>query len=96
MAQWVNQPAMQETACNAGLPGFDPWVRKIPWRRKSQLTPVFLPGKSHGHRSLRGFTVHEVMRVGYNLATKPPLLYLYRMNTQQGTECAMGKTVFKN
>ena len=28
--------------------GFDPWVRKIPWQRKWQLTPVFLPGESHG------------------------------------------------
>ena len=27
---------------------FDPWVKKIPWKRKWQLTPVFLPGKSHG------------------------------------------------
>ena len=32
--------------------GFDPWVRKIPWRRKCPPTPVFLPGKFHGHRSL--------------------------------------------
>ena len=32
--------------------GFHPWVRKIPWRRKWQTTPVFLPGKSHGQRSL--------------------------------------------
>ena len=32
--------------------GFDPWVRKIPCRRKRQPTPVFLPGKSHGQRSL--------------------------------------------
>ena len=31
---------------------FSPWVRKIPWRRKWQPTPVFLPGKSHGQRSL--------------------------------------------
>ena len=31
---------------------FDPWVRKIPWRRKWQPTPVFLPGESHGQRSL--------------------------------------------
>ena len=31
---------------------FDPWVRKISWRRKWQLTPVFLPGESHGQRSL--------------------------------------------
>ena len=34
--------------------GFDPWVRKIPWSGKWQPTPVFLPGKSHGHRSLVG------------------------------------------
>ena len=31
-------------------PGFDPWVWKIPWRRKWQPTSVFLPGKSHGQR----------------------------------------------
>ena len=34
---------------------FDPWVGKIPWRRKWQLTPVFLPGESHGQRSLVGY-----------------------------------------
>ena len=32
----------------------DPWVRKIPWRRKWQATPIFLPGKFHGQRSLTG------------------------------------------
>ena len=31
-----------------GRPGFNPWVRKIPWRREWQPTPVFLPGESHG------------------------------------------------
>ena len=30
---------------------FDPWVRKIPWRRGWQHTPVFLPGEFHGQRS---------------------------------------------
>ena len=34
--------------------GFDPWVGKIPWRRKWQPTPVFLLGKSHVQRSLVG------------------------------------------
>ena len=34
--------------------GSAPWVRKIPWRRKWQPTPVFLPGESHGPRSLAG------------------------------------------
>ena len=37
----------------------DPWVRKIPWRKRWQPTPVFLPGKSHGQRSLVA-TVHRV------------------------------------
>ena len=35
--------------------GFNPWVREIPWRRKWQPAPVFLPGKSHGQRSLAGY-----------------------------------------
>ena len=35
---------------------FNPWVRKLPWRRKWQPTPVFLPGKSHGQRSLAGYS----------------------------------------
>ena len=39
-----------------GDPGFNPWVCKIPWRRKWQPTPVFLPEKSHGQRSLEGYS----------------------------------------
>ena len=35
--------------------GFDPWVRKILWRRVQQPTPEFLPGKFHRHRSLVGY-----------------------------------------
>ena len=35
--------------------GFHPWVRKIPWRRAWQRTPVFLPGVSHGQKSLAGY-----------------------------------------
>ena len=35
--------------------GFDPWVRKIPWRRAWQPTPVFLPGEAHRQRSLAGY-----------------------------------------
>ena len=37
-------------------PGFHPWVRKIPWRREWQPTPVFLLGESHGQRSLVGYS----------------------------------------
>ena len=51
-------PALQESVCSAGFhlqcrrPKFDSSVGKIPWRRKWQPTPVFLPEKSHGQRSL--------------------------------------------
>ena len=37
-------------------PVFNPWVRKIPWRRRWQPTPLFLPGKFHGQRSLEGYS----------------------------------------
>ena len=36
--------------------GFNPWVRKIPWRRAGQPTPVLLPGEFHGQRSLAGYS----------------------------------------
>ena len=42
---------------NAGdRSAFDPWVRKIPWSRKWQTTPIVLPGKFHGQRSLLGYS----------------------------------------
>ena len=45
----------KESACQSRRcrrPGFDPWVGKIPWKRKWQPTPVSLPEKSHGQRSM--------------------------------------------
>ena len=39
---------------------------------KWQLTPVFLPVESHGQRSLAGYSPWGCIRVGHNLATKPP------------------------
>ena len=40
--------------------GFDPWVRKIPWSRKWQPTPVFLPGKFQVLKSLAGYSPWDV------------------------------------
>ena len=37
-------------------PEFNPWIRKIPWKREWLPTPVFLPGESHGQRSLMGYS----------------------------------------
>ena len=44
---------------------FDPWVRKILWKRKWQLTPVLLPGESHGQRA----TVHGAAKSQTRLST---------------------------
>ena len=44
----------KESTCQCRQRGFDPWVRKMPCRRKWQPTPVSLPGESHGQRSLAG------------------------------------------
>ena len=44
-----NLPAVQETR-------FDPWVGQSPWRREWQPTLVFLPGESHGQRSVVGYS----------------------------------------
>ena len=44
----------KESACQCGRRMFDPWVGKIPQRRKWQATAVFLPAKSHGQRNLEG------------------------------------------
>ena len=46
----------KEFACNAGDPDLISWVRETPWRRAWQPTPVFLPGESHGQRSLAGYS----------------------------------------
>ena len=49
MAQWVKNPPQYRRHRRRR---FIPWVRKIPWRKKWQPTPVFLPEKFHGQRSL--------------------------------------------
>ena len=70
LAQMVkNLPAM-------GRPGFDPWVGKIPWRRKWQPTQVFLPRESHGQRSLAGYSPwNQLQRVKYHWATNPFIFF---------------------
>ena len=46
----------KEPVCQCRRCGFDPWVGSIPWSRKWQSTLVFLPGESHGQRSLAGYS----------------------------------------
>ena len=59
--------ADQESACQYRKHWFNPWVRKIPWRRNWQPTPVFLPGESHGQSGR--LQSMGLQRVRYNWAT---------------------------
>ena len=64
------------STCQCRRCAFNPWARKIPWRRKRKPTPVFLPGESHGQRSLVGYSPWGC-RVGHDWATSPHLtLYI--------------------
>ena len=63
----------KESACQSRTHTFNPWVRKIPWRRIWQPTAIFLPGKSHGQRSL----------VGYNSWGLKELNTIWRLNNNR-------------
>jgi len=52
------------------------WVRKIPWRRQWQSTPVFLPGKLYGQRSLVGSSPWGRKRAGHDLVTQQQYCFL--------------------
>ena len=60
---------------------FNPWLEKTPWRRAWQPTPVFLPGESHGQKSLAGYNLSESQRVRHDWSdithTKSTKLYIH-------------------
>ena len=63
--QWAGfpgGPSGKRSACQCRRYRFDPWVRKIPWRRKQQPTPLFLPGEPHGQRTLVGYSPYVCAR----------------------------------
>ena len=60
----------KESACQCRRYGFNPWVGKFPCRRKWQPTPVLLPGKSCGQRSLVGYSPWGWQRVRHDWTTK--------------------------
>ena len=55
----------EESTCQCRICRFDPWITNIPWRRKWQPIPVFLPGKSRGQEEPAG--VQSVLGVGKEL-----------------------------
>ena len=68
VAQWVKDPpAVQETEeTQADACRIDPRVRKIPWRRAWQPTPVFLPGESHWTEEPGGLHSMGSQRIGHD------------------------------
>ena len=65
---------------------FDPWFRKIPWSRKWQPIPVSSPEKSHGQRSLAGYSPWGHKRVRHDCMTEKQhkQMYLVRFSWQVG------------
>ena len=83
-----------ESVClQCGRPRFNPWVRKIPWGRKWLPIPGFLPEKSHGHRSLGGYSPwgHKELDATEQLTTHSVLLNTRRTlmayNSSTLSEC---------
>ena len=59
------------------------WTGKIPWRREWQPTPIFLPGKSHGQRSLTGFSSWGCKESDTTLATNPEYIKNSKLNNKK-------------
>ena len=56
LSQWLRGKRIHLQGKSHRRCGFNPWVRKIFWRRAWQPTPVFLPGESRGQKSLAGYS----------------------------------------
>ena len=56
LLRWLSGKSQTANVGDARDNGFSPWVGKIPWRRKWQPTPISCLGKSHGQRSLAGYS----------------------------------------
>ena len=70
--------------------GFYPWVKKIPWRRTWQHTPVLLPGKFDGQRSLASYTGHGVTDNCDNSAHDGALFIFCHFSTYVLCRCNWG------
>ena len=70
---------------------FSPWVRKVPWRRKRQPTPVFLPGKSHGWRSLEAHSPRRPKESDTTEATSLSLSFTPALQADSLTSELSGK-----
>ena len=74
----------EESACQCRRHRFHPCPGKIPWRRKWQPTPVFLPRKSHGQRSLAGCSPWGHKKGGRDFAAKHHLVLMPTSGVSEG------------
>ena len=85
---WASQVAQRQ---RIHLPsrrlGFNSWVGKIPWKRKWQPTPVFLPGKSHGQRSLVGYSPWGCKRSLTQLSNWTTTISMHHLPPQFPSPC---------
>ena len=72
-AHWLDG---EVSACRAGDTG-EPFAGKIPWRRARQPTPVFLPGESHGQRSLEGYSPQGHKESDMTKATERACIHIF-------------------
>ena len=68
----------KNSPASIGDVGSIPESGRFPWRRKWQPTPVFLPGKSHGQRSLAGYSPWGCKRIRHDLVTKQQQQHIRR------------------
>ena len=88
--------AVKNPPANAGEVGLIPGWGETPWCRNWQTTPVFLPGESHGQRSLASYSPWLPQRIGHDLATKQQqksMVYMCQSqpsNSSHPTPCFLG------
>ena len=73
---------------------FDPWVRKIPWRRKLQPIPMFLPVKFHGQRNQTGYRLGTSKIVGCDWVTEDAHSYWVGLVLRLQLQCYSGRKIF--
>ena len=97
---------LKESACHCRRCEFDPWVGKIPWERKWQPPPVFLPGESHGTRRqavyclllllLSHFSRVRLFATPWTVAHQaPPSMGFSRQEYWSGLPCNFEGSLFK-
>ena len=71
--------AGKESICNVedlgSTPRFNPWVRKIPWRREQLLTPVFWSGEFHGQYIAHGVAKSRIPLINFHSLSHSPLSF---------------------